>query len=99
MSRDCDVIKASAELKLMAAAGVVTTQLIHSRLTYYKNENENMSLQEQEHEHLVACAAGIIRIKLGRKLVKVLGLYSSEVEHWSANPKVRGSSPRIGQNL
>ena len=26
----------------------------------------------------------IIRIKLGRKLVKVFGLYSSEVEHWSA---------------
>ena len=39
----------------------------------------------------------MIRIKLGRKLVKVLGLYSSEVEHWSANPKVRGSSPRIVQ--
>ena len=41
----------------------------------------------------------MIRIKLGRKLVKVLGLYSSEVEHWSANPKVRGSNPRIAPNL
>ena len=39
----------------------------------------------------------MIRIKLGRKLVKVLGLYSSEVEHWSANPKARGSSPRTAQ--
>ena len=39
----------------------------------------------------------MIRIKLGRKLVKVLGLYSSEVEHWSAKPRVRGSNPRIAQ--
>ena len=39
----------------------------------------------------------MIRIKLGRKLVKVFGLYISEVEHWSPNTKVRGSNPRIAQ--